>query len=211
MVAKKKATTRKKSKGGKVKALQNRAPAKEKLSKKDQQKIRFAYLQGSSREEICRKYKIDYKQLDNLIHRNGWKEDFEEIEGKVREKTALSIISNASSTLARMNTEATELLDLIKKRIYDPEISNEDLSYLIKSRNTLLRELLRSLGLPDTIRKESGSPDEKSQFNLQIITGVGELPGSVEKLIGGNAIGVGKEETSPIRSKKSQNGDHPQK
>ncbi|RHX83262.1 hypothetical protein DLM78_22420 [Leptospira stimsonii] len=211
MVAKKKVTTRKTSKGGKKKALSTRAPTKEKLSKKDQLKIRFAYLQGSSREEICQKYKIEYKQLDNLIHRNGWKDDFEEIEGKVREKTALSIISNASTTLARMNTEATELLDLIKKRIYDPELSNEDLSYLIKSRNTLLRELLRSLGLPDTIRNESGSPEDKSQFNLQIITGVGELPGSIEKLIGGKAIGVGKEETSKDRSSKSQNGDNSKK
>lgn len=79
-------------------------PTKEKLSKKEQLKIRFAYLQGYSKEEICQKYKIEFKQLDNLIHRSGWKDDFEEIEGKVREKTALSIISNASTTLARMNT-----------------------------------------------------------------------------------------------------------
>ncbi|EMN89429.1 hypothetical protein [Leptospira weilii] len=210
MVAKKKVPARK-TKGSKDNALSKRTSESEKLPAKIKEKIRIAYIQGAtSREELCRKYNIDYKKLDNLIQRNGWNADREEIVGKVREKMEFSLISSTSTALARMNTESTELLDLIQKRIYDPEISNEDLAHLIKSRNTLLRELLRSLGLPDTIRNESGSPDEKSQFNIQIIAGVGELPGSIEKVIGGKTISVGKKEASKDRSSKSQDGDDPQ-
>lgn len=158
------------------------------LSPKTILKIRSAYLQGHSREELCRKFDLTYKKLDNLIQRHAWTADREEIAGKVRENLENAIITNATEALSRMNAEATALLDLFQKRIYDPEVSNEDLSFLIKSRNIVVRELLRSLGQPETIRNESGNPDEQNPFTIQIITGVGEKAGTVEKIVGGSVL-----------------------
>ncbi|EQA55401.1 hypothetical protein LEP1GSC052_0008 [Leptospira kmetyi serovar Malaysia str. Bejo-Iso9] len=101
-----------------------------------------------------------------------------------------------------MNEESVIFLDFLKSRILDEEVSNLDLSFLFKSRNTVIKELLRSLGQPDTIRNESGNSEERSQVNIQIVTGVGERPGAIEKLIGGKQVVV-EEISSKDRSEEN--------
>ncbi|WP_232424452.1 hypothetical protein [Leptospira alstonii] len=95
-----------------------------------------------------------------------------------------------------MNTEATLYLNLFKEKILDPNTTNLELSVLIKARNILVKELLRSLGLTDTIHQNSSLEEVESQVTIQIVTGVGEKPGSVEKLIGGRVMGGEKETTN---------------
>ncbi|EKS06925.1 hypothetical protein [Leptospira santarosai] len=156
--------------------------------------IRCEYVRGQKREDICKKFKITYKTLDNLVQRRGWTKVREEIVGKVREEFAVQIVTDKVAALARLNREATEYLDLLRKKLFDSTTSNVEISLLLKSRNLITRELLRSLGLVDTIRQDSPTGEEKSQVNIQIIQGVGEHPGVIEKLIGGRVMSV--EETS---------------
>lgn len=166
------------------------------LSQQKKLKIKADYIQGMKREELCNKYEITYRTLDNLIQRYKWKKEWKEIEGKVSEKLAFKILTNSTNLLSRMNTEATEYLNLFKEKILDPNTTNLELSVLIKARNILVKELLRSLGLPDTIRQDSSLEEVESQVTIQIVTGVGEKPGSVEKLIGGRVMGGEKETTN---------------
>ncbi|EMO47018.1 hypothetical protein LEP1GSC187_1021 [Leptospira santarosai str. ZUN179] len=112
----------------------------------------------------------------------------------MREEFAVQIVTDKVAALARLNREATEYLDLLRKKLFDSTTSNVEISLLLKSRNLITRELLRSLGLVDTIRQDSPTGEEKSQVNIQIIQGVGEHPGVIEKLIGGRVMSV--EETS---------------
>ncbi|WP_016760536.1 hypothetical protein [Leptospira weilii] len=155
------------------------------LSEEKIELIRCEYLRGQKREDICRKFKISYKTLDNFVQRRAWTKDREEIVGNLREEFAVQILTDKVTALARLNQEATEYLDLLREKLYDFETSNVEISLLLKSRNLLTRELLRSLGLPESIRQESGNGDEKATVNIQIVSGVGEKPGTIEKLIGG--------------------------
>ncbi|MCG6170254.1 hypothetical protein [Leptospira sanjuanensis] len=162
------------------------------LSSERIEEIRIDYVRGEKRETICRKFKISYKTLDNYIQRNGWTVVREEIRGKVREESELQIVTDKVAALARLNQEATEYLNLLRDKLYDSETTNVEISLLLKSRNLITRELLRSLGLPETIRQDSPE-GEKSQINIQIISGVGEKPGTIEKMIGGKVISAEEE------------------
>ncbi|WP_010572180.1 hypothetical protein [Leptospira kmetyi] len=172
------------------------------LSDKTKEEIRIYFLRGVSREEICEKFGLTYKKLDNLIQGNNWNEHRKEISGKLRKELEGKIVTDLTQTLARLNEESVIFLDFLKSRILDEEVSNLDLSFLFKSRNTVIKELLRSLGQPDTIRNESGNSEERSQVNIQIVTGVGERPGAIEKLIGGKQVVV-EEISSKDRSEEN--------
>ncbi|WP_036041873.1 hypothetical protein [Leptospira alstonii] len=191
MPPKKKKTIKKTDKEKEVKKKDSKS-----ISLKEIEKIRMDFVQGTKRRLICNKYKIDYKTLDNLILRNSWKNEREEIRGKVRKKMDFKILTNSTNLLSRMNTEATLYLNLFKEKILDPNTTNLELSVLIKARNILVKELLRSLGLTDTIHQNSSLEEVESQVTIQIVTGVGEKPGSVEKLIGGRVMGGEKETTN---------------
>ncbi|WP_246846763.1 hypothetical protein [Leptospira barantonii] len=112
----------------------------------------------------------------------------------MREEFAVQIVTDKVAALARLNKEATEYLNLLYEKLFDPETTNVEISLLLKSRNLLTRELLRSLGMPDTIRQDSSIEGEKNTVNIQIVTGVGERPGTIEKMIGGKVIAE-KDET----------------
>ncbi|RHX90273.1 hypothetical protein DLM76_20635 [Leptospira yasudae] len=172
------------------------------LSEEIKEEIRVHYLRGVGRETICKKFKVSYKKLDNLIQVNDWNVERKEISGNLRKELRGKIVADLAQTLARLNEEAVEFMDFLRSRILDEEVSNLDLSFLFKSRNTIIKELLRSLGQPDTIRHESGNSEERSQVNIQIVTGVGERPGAVEKLIGGKRVVV-EEISSKDRSEEN--------
>ncbi|WP_229267007.1 hypothetical protein [Leptospira sp. mild_001] len=179
-----------KKKTGKKPLSKNNTKTKSKVSYNAQSEanielIRCEYVRGQKREDICRKFNISYKTLDNFIQKKGWTKHREEIVGKWREEFAVQIVTDKVAALARLNQEATELLDLLQEKLFDQKTSNVELSLLLKSRNLITRELLRSLCLPETIRQESSSGEENSQINIQIVSGVGEKPGTIEKLIGG--------------------------
>ncbi|TGM99720.1 hypothetical protein [Leptospira yasudae] len=172
------------------------------LSEEIKEEIRVHYLRGVGRETICKKFKVSYKKLDNLIQVNNWNIERKEISGNLRKELNHIIIADLAQTLARINEEGIEFLDFLRTRILDEEVSNLDLSFLFKSRNTVIKELLRSLGQPETIRHDSANAEEKSQVNIQIVTGVGERPGAVEKLLGGNRVVV-EEISSKNRSEEN--------
>ncbi|AXR66583.1 hypothetical protein [Leptospira mayottensis] len=165
------------------------------FSEKELEILRKEYLQGTSRESICRKYGLGYKQLDNLIRYNSWNTDRKEISGNLRVVSDLQILTNLADAITKINMEATKYLEIYKSRMTNPKTSNLELSILSKSRYTHIKELLRSLSVPDTIRTEQNNSEEKNQVNIQIVTGVGETPGTVEKLLGKDHVGVKKTTT----------------
>ncbi|TGM06001.1 hypothetical protein EHQ76_06965 [Leptospira barantonii] len=181
-----------KGKGPSPKKTKSKEPKKKTsynaLSEEKIELVRCDYVRGAKREEICKKFKITYKTLDNFVQRRGWTKSREEIVGKVREEFTTQIVTDKVAALARINRESTEYLDLLYEKLFDPETTNVEIALLLKSRNVLTRELLRSLGLPDTIRQDSSVSGESSQINIQIIAGVGEKPGTIEKMIGGKVI-----------------------
>ncbi|MCG6195638.1 hypothetical protein LFX25_20555 [Leptospira sp. FAT2] len=172
------------------------------LSEETKEEIRLLFLRGTSREEICKRFKLTYKKLDNLIQGNGWNLDRKEFSGNLRRELEGKIVTDLAQTLERIKEESVIFLDFLKNRILYEEASNSDLLSLFKSRNTVLKELFRSLGEPDTIRQDSGNSEEKSQVNIQVVLGVGERPGAVEKLLGGNRVVV-EEISSKNRSEEN--------
>nr|WP_242602916.1 hypothetical protein [Leptospira noguchii] len=165
------------------------------FSEKELEVMRKEYLQGTSRQNICKKYNLNYKQLDNLIRYNSWSTDRKEISGNLRVVSDLQILTNLADAIAKINIEATKYLEIYHERMTDPKINNLELSILSKSRFTHIKELLRSLSVPDTIRTEPNNSEEKTQVNIQIVTGVGEAPGTVEKLLSKEQVGVKKTTT----------------
>ncbi|WP_061248113.1 hypothetical protein [Leptospira noguchii] len=165
------------------------------FSEKELEVMRKEYLQGTSRQNICKKYNLNYKQLDNLIRYNSWSTDRKEISGNLRVVSDLQILTNLADAIAKINIEATKYLEIYHERMTDPKINNLELSILSKSRFTHIKELLRSLSVPDTIRTEPNNSEEKTQVNIQIVTGVGEAPGTVEKLLKNEQVGVKKTTT----------------
>lgn len=123
--------------------------------------LRIEYIQGIRREKICKKYKITYKQLDNIIEYNGWNFERKEILENLKKAYDLQILTNLADAIAKINLEATKYLEIYKERMTNPKTSNLELSILSKSRYTHIKELLRSLSVPDTIRTEQNNSEEK--------------------------------------------------
>ncbi|EMO66431.1 hypothetical protein LEP1GSC132_2510 [Leptospira kirschneri str. 200803703] len=167
----------------------------ESLSDIELANLRIEYIQGIRREKICKKYKITYKQLDNIIEYNGWNFERKEILENLKKAYDLQILTNLADAIAKINLEATKYLEIYKERMTNPKTSNLELSILSKSRYTHIKELLRSLSVPDTIRTEQNNSEEKNQVNIQIVTGVGETPGTIEKLLNQDPVGVKKTTT----------------
>ncbi|WP_039940139.1 hypothetical protein [Leptospira noguchii] len=165
------------------------------LSEIELECLRKSYLQGTKREEICKYYGLTYKQLDNIIEYNRWNLERKEITENLRENSDLQILTNLADAIAKINIEATQYLEIYNKRMTNPKIKNIELSLLSKSRFTHIKELLRSLSVPDTIRTEQNNSEEKTQVNIQIVTGVGERPGTLEKLLKNEQVGVKKTTT----------------
>nr|WP_229266338.1 MULTISPECIES: hypothetical protein [Leptospira] len=153
------------------------------------------YLQGIRREKICKNYGLTYKQLDNIIEYNSWNLEKKEISGNLKVATDLQILTNLADAIAKINLEATKYLEIYNERMINPKTTNLELSILTKSRYTHIKELLRSLSVPDTIRTEQNHSEEKNQVIIQIVTGVGETPGTSEKLLEQDRVGV-KETTT---------------
>nr|WP_017850608.1 hypothetical protein [Leptospira interrogans] len=165
------------------------------LSDIELERLRMEYLQGIRREKICKNYGLTYKQLDNIIEYNSWNLEKKEISGNLKVATDLQILTNLADAIAKINFEATKYLEIYKERMTNPNTTNLELSLLSKSRYTHIKELLRSLSVPDTIRTEQNHSEEKNQVIIQIVTGVGETPGTSEKLLEQDRVGV-KETTT---------------
>lgn len=165
------------------------------LSDIELERLRMEYLQGIRREKICKNYGLTYKQLDNIIEYNSWNLEKKEISGNLKVATDLQILTNLADAIAKINLEATKYLEIYKERMTNPKTTNLELSLLSKSRYTHIKELLRSLSVPDTIRTEQNHSEEKNQVIIQIVTGVGETPGTSEKLLEQDRVGV-KETTT---------------
>ncbi|KGE21901.1 hypothetical protein [Leptospira interrogans] len=165
------------------------------LSDIELERLRMEYLQGIRREKICKNYGLTYKQLDNIIEYNSWNLEKKEISGNLKVATDLQILTNLADAIAKINLEATKYLEIYKERMTNPKTTNLELSILTKSRYTHIKELLRSLSVPDTIRTEQNHSEEKNQVIIQIVTGVGETPGTSEKLLEQDRVGV-KETTT---------------
>ncbi|EKR56204.1 hypothetical protein FH593_21185 (plasmid) [Leptospira interrogans] len=165
------------------------------LSDIELERLRMEYLQGIRREKICKNYGLTYKQLDNIIEYNSWNLEKKEISGNLKVATDLQILTNLADAIAKINLEATKYLEIYNERMINPKTTNLELSILTKSRYTHIKELLRSLSVPDTIRTEQNHSEEKNQVIIQIVTGVGETPGTSEKLLEQDRVGV-KETTT---------------
>ncbi|EMJ34093.1 hypothetical protein LEP1GSC079_5192 [Leptospira interrogans str. FPW1039] len=165
------------------------------LSDIELERLRMEYLQGIRREKICKNYGLTYKQLDNIIEYNSWNLEKKEISGNLKVATDLQILTNLADAIAKINLEATKYLEIYNERMINPKTTNLELSILTKSRYTHIKELLRSLSVPDTIRTEQNHSEEKNQVIIQIVTGVGETPGTSEKLLEQDQVGV-KETTT---------------
>ncbi|WP_061239715.1 hypothetical protein [Leptospira interrogans] len=165
------------------------------LSDIELERLRMEYLQGIRREKICKNYGLTYKQLDNIIEYNSWNLEKKEISGNLKVATDLQILTNLADAIAKINLEATKYLEIYNERMINPKTTNLELSILSKSRYTHIKELLRSLSVPDTIRTEQNHSEEKNQVIIQIVTGVGETPGTSEKLLEQDRVGV-KETTT---------------
>ncbi|TGK41249.1 hypothetical protein [Leptospira andrefontaineae] len=170
------------------------------LNPKGLEKAKADYLKGFTREEICSRHNVTYKQLDHYIRTHKWNEKRRDITRKSEEKFAEIISDSKAQALAEMNEEAREIIfkcmiEFRNVANWQTKISTDDngretitipyaqLAALGKLWRDAWNRRLRSLGEADSIKDVPEFQGESTRPILQVLTMVGISPAAVEKVI----------------------------
>ncbi|TGM87937.1 hypothetical protein [Leptospira licerasiae] len=180
------------------------------LSPRKLDRIQADYLKGLSREEVCSRHGITYKQLDHYIRTQKWNVKRREITRKSEEKFADIVADSKAHALAEMNEEAREIIQRCMTEFrnvanWQTKISTDDngketitIPYVqLAALGNLWRNAwnrrLRSLGEADSIKDMPEYQGEATRPILQVLTMVGIRPDAVEKVIRAGQISDKKE------------------
>jgi hypothetical protein len=120
--------------------------------KTDWNKVKTDYLKGLSREEICKKYGLNYKTLDTRINSHKWIDEARKIKGKskekLQEKLSETLADRQAQAIQMQESDFLKLVGRCKVVIDTAEI--DDLSSIANVLDKSYKNIRQALNIRDT-------------------------------------------------------------